>query len=77
MLQKNDKPLKLLLTAKQAADALEISRRKLYSLTVSGEIAHVKIGRSIRYPVKDLQKWVESQTSVEYKGNQNGNSKRN
>ncbi len=52
----------LLLTAKQTAAALAISERKLWSLTNSGEIAHVRIGRSVRYPISGLQRWIESQT---------------
>ena len=52
----------LLLTAKQTAAALAISERKLWSLTNSGEIAHVRIGRSVRYPISGLQRWIDSQT---------------
>ena len=52
----------LLLTAKQAASALAISERKLWSLTNSGEIGHVRIGRSVRYPIAGLQQWIDAQT---------------
>lgn len=49
----------LLLTPKQASLALGISPRKLWSLTASGEIPHVRIGRCVRYPLDDLQRWID------------------
>ncbi|MFQ5734470.1 MAG: helix-turn-helix transcriptional regulator [Planctomycetaceae bacterium] len=58
-----DVKLALLLTAPQAAKALAISPRKLWGLTASGEIPHVRIGRrSVRYPVDELQRWIDAQT---------------
>jgi excisionase family DNA binding protein len=48
----------LLLTSRQAAQALQISERKLWSMKASGEIPHVLLGRSVRYPA-DLQQWIE------------------
>jgi excisionase family DNA binding protein len=51
----------LLLTPKQAAESLAISPRKLWGLTASGEIPHVKIGRCVRYPLDDLQRWIDDQ----------------
>ena len=50
----------LLLTSQQAAEALAISPRKLWGMTASGEIPHMRIGRSVRYPVGDLMKWIEN-----------------
>ena len=52
----------LLLTPKQAAEALSISPRKLWAMTASGEIPHLRIGRSVRYPVDELQRWIDDQT---------------
>ena len=49
----------LLLTPKEAAKALSISARKLWGMTASGEICHVKIGRSVRYDIRDLEAAVE------------------
>ena len=51
----------LLLTPVQAAEALAISQRTLFARTKSGEIAHIKIGRSVRYAVRDLEKFIEAQ----------------
>jgi excisionase family DNA binding protein len=50
----------LLVTPKEAAAILSISPRKLWSLTASGEIPHLKIGRSVRYPIEDLKDWISS-----------------
>ena len=52
----------LLLTAKETANALAISERKLWGMTASGEIPHVRIGKCQRYPVADLQRWIAAQT---------------
>lgn len=52
----------LLLNPERTAEALAISPRKLWSLTSSGEIPHVRIGRSVRYSIGDLQDWIKSQT---------------
>jgi len=51
---------KILLTAADAAKALSISARSLWTLTHRGEIPCVRIGRSVRYSVADLQAWVAS-----------------
>ena len=53
---------KLLLTPKEASNSLAISQRKLWGMTASGEIAHVRIGRSVRYSVADLQRWIAAKT---------------
>ena len=62
----------LMLTPKQAAAALGVSQRKLWSMTfeVSDDEAlpHIKAGRLVRYPVADLQRWISKQTR---KGGQN------
>ena len=50
---------RLLLTPREAAEALRISDRKLWGLTASGEIPCVRIGRSVRYDISDLQGWIE------------------
>ena len=49
----------LLLTPRQAAEALQISERKLWGMKASGEIPHVLLGRSVRYPLADLQRWID------------------
>jgi excisionase family DNA binding protein len=60
-MQHNTPKQALLLTAQQAAETLAISPRKLWSLTASGEVPHVRLGRCVRYPVADLQHWIDDQ----------------
>ncbi len=59
----SNRPLEsnLLLTASQAADSLAISPRKLWGMTTSGEIPHIRLGRCVWYPVADLQRWIDQQ----------------
>jgi excisionase family DNA binding protein len=49
----------LLLRREQAAQALSICERTLWDLTRSREIPHVNLGRSVRYRLRDLERWVE------------------
>ncbi len=51
----------LLLTAADAARTLAISPRKLWELTNRRLIPVVRIDRSVRYAVKDLQKFIQKQ----------------
>jgi excisionase family DNA binding protein len=60
----NNTPTPMLLKPKQAAEALQISERKLWGMTASGEIPHVRIGqRSVRYSIVALQRLIDAQTS--------------
>jgi excisionase family DNA binding protein len=49
----------LLLTATEAAEALAISPRTLWSLTDSGDLPCVRIGRAVRYDPADLRAWID------------------
>lgn len=51
---------RLLLTAKEAADALGIGRSKVYELIMSGKLESVRIGGSRRVPVEALRDFVDS-----------------
>ncbi|QDT72225.1 helix-turn-helix domain-containing protein [Lacipirellula limnantheis] len=53
-----------LLTPKHAAERLAISPRKLWSLTASGDVPCVRIGRSVRYDAADLAEFVETLKSA-------------
>jgi excisionase family DNA binding protein len=50
---------KLLLNIQEAAEALGISERKLWGMTDSREIPHVRLGRCLRYPVRELEQWID------------------
>lgn len=49
-----------LLTVREAADVLKISERTLWTLTNSGEVPSVRVGRSVRYDQNDLTEWIAS-----------------
>ncbi len=49
-----------LLKSAEAAEMLAISERTLWSLTNANEIPHIRIGKSVRYSVADLEAWIES-----------------
>jgi excisionase family DNA binding protein len=50
----------LLVNPREAAKRLSISERTLWSLTDRNEIRAVRIGRSKRYALDDLRRWIES-----------------
>ena len=45
----------LLLTSREAAKALSISERTLWTLTKAGLVQVVRIGRAVRYSLADLE----------------------
>jgi len=51
-----------LLTYAEAAKLLGICERTLWTLTSTGEIPCVRIGRSVRFNPDDLQVWIETKT---------------
>lgn len=53
-----------LLTVREAADLLRISDRTLWTLTSSGRLPSVRVGRSVRYDIADLRKWIDSQKTA-------------
>lgn len=48
----------LALRPREAARALGVSERTLWSWTQAGEIPHVKMGRSVLYPTAALERWL-------------------
>ncbi len=50
----------MLLNAKEAARELGIGLRKLWSLTNTRELPHVRIGRCVRYCRDDVTDFIES-----------------
>lgn len=60
----NERIEHLLLTPREAAEALRISQRKLWGLTASGQIPCVRIGRSVRYQPNDLRTWIDRRKGV-------------
>jgi excisionase family DNA binding protein len=56
---------RLLLTPSEAAAALRISPRLLWSKTKAGEIPCIRIGKAVRYAPSALQEWIDSVKSEE------------
>jgi excisionase family DNA binding protein len=57
-------PEPLLLRPVEAAEALRISRAKVYALIASGELPHVQVGRFARVPVGALRAWIAEHSQV-------------
>lgn len=58
--------IRLLLTPRQAAEALAISPRTLWELTAHGELTPIRLpgrgkARALRYAVDDLRDWIARQ----------------
>ena len=51
---------RLLLNSRQAAELLQISPRKLFSLKKGGKIPVVRFGRSVRFARADLLQAIEN-----------------
>ena len=54
-------PPRLAVDVRAAAALLSISERTLFSLTKSGAIPCVRIGRSVRYSIESLRGWLAQQ----------------
>jgi len=52
----------LLLTPKETAKILNICERTLFALTQRGELPSIRIGRAVRFPMAELQKWIEKKS---------------
>lgn len=48
----------LALRPKDAARSLGVGARMLWTMTASGQIPHVRLGRRILYPLRELQDWL-------------------
>jgi excisionase family DNA binding protein len=54
-------PPRLALRPKDAAKALGVGQRLLWSMTNRGEIPHERMGRAVVYPVDELRRWLSEQ----------------
>ena len=64
----------LALRPREAAKALGISPRLLWQLTHDGTIPFVKVGRTVLYPMAELQAWLSRQAEAA-KGGNNDNAR--
>jgi excisionase family DNA binding protein len=54
---------KLLLKVEEAAELMSVGRSKAYELIRTGELPHLRIGRSVRVPVGPLEKWINERAA--------------
>ena len=50
---------RLLLSTREAAKALSVCEKTLWTLTKNGELPVIRIGRAVRYSIADLQNWIQ------------------
>lgn len=56
----NDRRSDRLLSREEAARYLAISERHLWAITASGDLPCIKVGRSVRYAIDDLNGYIDS-----------------
>ena len=49
---------RLLLRPAEAAEAIGVSRSRMYELLASGDVPSIRVGRTVRVPVAALQAWI-------------------
>lgn len=54
-----DKPEPLLITVREAAERVKLSKDTVYSLIAKGRFPYKRVGGVLRVPVKALEKWAE------------------
>ncbi len=54
-----DKQGKLLLKVMEAGECIGCGRSRMYEMVATKELPSIRIGKSIRIPVKALNEWVE------------------
>ena len=57
-------PPRLLLDRAEAAEALHVCPRTLWTLTRDGQIPHLRLGRQVRYSLRALEQWVSEHSTV-------------
>jgi excisionase family DNA binding protein len=63
----NTLPNTLAMRPREAAKAIGVSERTLWTWTHNNEIPHVRMGKAILYPVDALRRWLEARV-VEQRG---------
>jgi excisionase family DNA binding protein len=55
----------LLVSIRQAAEMLAISRSSIYNLIDAEQLTPIRIGRSVRFPVEQLERFVAARIASE------------
>ena len=64
MHEKDRFPSQLCINPTEAAKQLHISRTKMYELLRQNVIPHVRLGRRILIPTKELERWLHEQSDI-------------
>ena len=64
MREQNKVPSQLCINPTEAAGQLHISRTKMYELLRQNVIPHVRLGRRILIPTKELERWLHEQSDI-------------
>lgn len=59
----NQLPNTLAMRPREAAKAIGVSERTLWTWTHNNEIPHIRMGKAILYPINGLRKWLESKAN--------------
>ncbi|NLX21649.1 MAG: helix-turn-helix domain-containing protein [Phycisphaerae bacterium] len=54
-------PLRLALRTREAAEAIGVSERTLWTWTQQGDVPFIKRGKATLYPIRELTAWLSSQ----------------
>jgi excisionase family DNA binding protein len=57
--------VRLLLRPEEGADAIGVSRARFYELMSAGRIKSIKIGRSRRIPLAELESWITRELAAQ------------
>jgi excisionase family DNA binding protein len=57
--------VRLLLRPEEGADAIGVSRARIYELMAQGAIRSIKIGRSRRIPLVEIQDWITRELAAQ------------
>jgi len=58
----------LSLRPREAARALGMSARTLWSLTASNQIPHIRLSRMVLYPTAELTRWLSDRAAAQAEG---------
>jgi len=64
----NSESKKPLLTEREAARILNVCPRTVYSLRDAGKLSCVKFGRSVRYRIEELERFIRDSEECKEKG---------
>lgn len=57
--------VRLLLRPEEGAEAIGVSRARFYELMADGRIKSIKIGRSRRVPITELNSWIQAELAAQ------------